>query len=134
MDSLRSPVSAYCALDFFAVAFITGVKTGFFRHAAACVTLASWAANKELNLSRASSVEFNVCFFASSLDAAGSVCVNEIICGRQGRMMVHSARYGEVGDGAGQGGSQFGGDSLYAGAFSSSVQNCTRFCVMRAAS
>jgi len=62
MDSRRFLVSAHCALEFFALAFITGFKTGFFRCAAACVALASWAANKELNFLRASSVEFNVCF------------------------------------------------------------------------
>jgi len=134
MDRRRFSVRAHRALEFFAVAFMTGVKTGFFRSAPACVTLASWAANKELNLLRASSVEFNVCFFLRDRMRPGSVYVSEVICRRQGRMMIHSARYGEVGDAAGRSELHVGGNPLYAGAFSASVQYCTRICGMGAAS
>src|ERR1700733_5018725 len=133
MDSRRFSVSAYCALEFFAVAFMTGVTTGFFRCAAAWVTSASWAANKELNLLRASSVEFKVCFFLRHRMRPGSVYESEMICRRQGRMMIHSARHGEVGDATGRGELNVGGNLLYAGAFSASVQYCTRICGMGAA-
>ena len=55
-------VSAYCGLTFFVAAFLTGFDADFGCFASARVSLASWAANKALNLLRASSVAFNAYF------------------------------------------------------------------------
>jgi hypothetical protein len=55
-------VSAYCGLTFFVDAFLTVFDADFGCFASARVSLASWAANKALNLLRASSVAFNAYF------------------------------------------------------------------------
>ncbi len=55
-------VSAYCDLTFFVAAFLTVFDADFGCFASARVSLASWAANKALNLLRASSVAFNAYF------------------------------------------------------------------------
>jgi hypothetical protein len=54
------------ALTFFAASFLLVVNAGFRSFAAASVSLASWAANRALNLSRASSMEFKVYFLFGS--------------------------------------------------------------------
>jgi hypothetical protein len=67
-------VLAHCFLTFLVAAFLIIVfNTGFCSPAATGMSLASWAANRALNLLRASSVEFNVCFFLCHSMRPGSV-------------------------------------------------------------
>jgi hypothetical protein len=54
--------SAYCGLIFFVAGFLAVFNAGFCCGEAALVCLASWSANRALNLLRASSSAFNVYF------------------------------------------------------------------------
>jgi hypothetical protein len=64
---LTRPPSAFTAFQgHFLSAFLTNFNGGFCCSAAVRMSLASWAANRALNLLRASSVAFNVYFLVGS--------------------------------------------------------------------